>query len=124
MNTTELILDRMVHLPESLRTEVLDFIKFLMSKYQVVVTQEQDKITEYDRLFASLLANRGLFECKKCNKLRDIYEQCSTNTDFCKSCFDESSVLEECQCEDLGKRCDLCKQLYSKPLEMPPFNLW
>ncbi len=59
MNTTELILDRMVYLPDSLRTEVLDFIEFLMNKYQITHTQEQDKTAEYEHLLALLLSKRS-----------------------------------------------------------------
>lgn len=59
MNTTELIIERMVYLPDSLCIEVLDFIEFLMNKYQIVQPQEQDKLAEYDHLLALLLSKRS-----------------------------------------------------------------
>lgn len=121
MNTTEIILDEMVYLPKNLHREVLDFIEFLMNKHQVVAIQEQDKIAEYDRLFALLLSKRNLFECKKCKKLRPTVKRSITDTNFCKVCRDESIVTNECQCKELSRKCDLCLKKKEKIADTEEF---
>lgn len=59
MDTSELIIRKAVYLPENLQREVLDFVDFLMNKYQILMTEDQDIAEEYNRLLTVLLTQRA-----------------------------------------------------------------
>jgi hypothetical protein len=59
MNTPELIIRKTVSLPENLQREVLDFVDFLLNKYQILTTEDQNTEEEYNCLLTVLLTQRA-----------------------------------------------------------------